>query len=70
MVITIQQYRLKLGTLFIVNYDYKDGDNIVNIDEWLKDNNIQHIFEYKRIGEYRYFIRDEASIMAFKLRWM
>lgn len=70
MVLTIKQYELKLGTLFIVNYDHEDGDNAFDIDRWLKENNIQYIFTFKRLGEYHYFIRNEASIMAFKLRWM
>ena len=65
----IRQYLLNLGTLFIVNRNI-DDDETHNISEWMWQNNIQHIFDYPCLGEFHYFIRDEASIMAFKLRWM
>ena len=56
-----------LGMMFIV---IGDIDDVNEISRWLIENNIQYISDYPRRRYYRYFIKDETSIMAFKLRWL
>ena len=62
-----------LGTLFIVETSpTKTLTDYVShgIGRWLTENNIQYTYTHVSLYEDEYFIRDEAGIMAFKLRWM
>ena len=64
----IIEERLPFGTRFIVVI--KPGEDWLNIGTWLKQNDISFIFEHQSVYEDHFFIRDEAGIMAFKLRWI
>ncbi len=63
----IKEIQKKLGTLFIVEGIVEDFNNI---SRWLHQNDIQCIRVQAKYYEFRIFIRDETSIMAFKLRWL
>ena len=59
-----------LGTLFIVEPTWEEDEEWPDIGAWLKENNIQYTYTHVSLYEDEYFIRDEAGIMAFKLRWI
>ena len=59
------------GTTFMVKYNVNNIDSeFPSISFWLCQNNIQFIYDHPRVLEHHYYIKDEAGIMAFKLRWL
>ena len=73
MGIKITEIPMRFGTQFLVEITsttYNPEAARPNITSWLKENKIQHIYSHETALMDYYFIIDEASIMAFKLRWM
>ncbi len=64
----ITEEQTSYGTLFIV--EHKPTEQRQGVTIWLRQNDIQHIYDHRTNYMDHYFIRDEAGIMAFKLRWM
>lgn len=57
----------KIGVTF--NIKGTTTEELNEISRWCQQNKIQYLGDYGP-EKYRYFIVNEESIMAFKLRWL
>ena len=66
----IRETRGNFGTLFAVESGH--SKDFHDITKWLRENDIQFLVTYPRRDgdDCNYFVLNEVSIMAFKLRWI